>query len=654
MTLPNSQPSLSSADLDRSIMRRALDTAINGYAVSDIHGSLVYVNHSFLTMWGYTPDDEVLGRSVFDFWVSAEECGPVVASVRNAGAWMGELEGRKKDGTTFVAQVSASLVHNDEGVPIAMLSSFLDVTESRRIRRELNATLLHSERMAGTMRSLFNASEAVLASVEFNSTARVLLLESLKLIQAEIGIISLFDGTEELSEILYDKADGSGGGVLTMPGQRLQTMLTGLCPGGSVWMSNDIGQTPLAALLPVGHRELRNLILAPLIMNSTIAGILGVANHDGGFDTIDTETISSFAGLASIALKSEQTQEALRDSVSHYRSLFENALVGIARVSLEGQLLDLNDSFACMLGYKDAHELMATQTRVSTYYVDIADRDHLLDLIRTQGFAPPREIRFRRKDGGDLWALYGASLERGAVNPSIAVYCIDITGRKQVEDSNKALVRELYHRTKNNMNVISAMIGLQLMQTPDPSQRPMMLDLQNRIAAMSLVHQMLYRSADLSRLDFAAYVRELVAQTVQSFASDCPDVHFELELEPFTMLMDFVVPCGLILNELLTNSIKHACHPGATPVVHISVRRLPDGTIGLDYRDNGPGYGNVDPDTATTMGLTAVRLLAVHQLQGTIRFGCASDDEASVAGVLPRGGASCSVRFQDDHYEERV
>jgi len=129
---------------------RAIETAINAKAIADLAGKLTYVNPAFLAMWGYADSQEVLGKHVSGFWRFQEDAERVIQLLQAGGGWVGELMAARKDGSCFEVQVSASLVTNDAGEPIAMLASFLDITERKRAeeaRDKLQSQLLQAQKM---------------------------------------------------------------------------------------------------------------------------------------------------------------------------------------------------------------------------------------------------------------------------------------------------------------------------------------------------------------------------------------------------------------------------------------------------------------------------------------------------------------------------
>jgi PAS domain S-box-containing protein len=115
----------------------AIESSINAMALAELEGSLTYVNRSFLSLWGYDSNQEVIGRSAQEFWQVQEEALGVIEALRETGSWVGELTARRKDGSPFDAQLSANMVTDDAGEPLVMMGSFVDITERKRAEKAL-------------------------------------------------------------------------------------------------------------------------------------------------------------------------------------------------------------------------------------------------------------------------------------------------------------------------------------------------------------------------------------------------------------------------------------------------------------------------------------------------------------------------------------
>ena len=182
----------------------------------------------------------------------------------------------------------------------------------------------------------------------------------------------------------------------------------------------------------------------------------------------------------------------------------------------------------------------------------------------------------------------------------------------------ETLLKELYHRTKNNMNVISSLINLQASSTRAKGYRQLLDDLKGRINAMALVHEKLYKSVSLSRLDISGYIRDLANSILRGYKKKAGAISLGMDIEPIGMDIETAIPCGLIINELMSNALKYA-FPGKTGgKIEIGLHAR-GGHIELGFRDDGVGLPKgFDPAKAGSMGLKIVKNLAAGQLQGTI------------------------------------
>jgi PAS domain S-box-containing protein len=202
----------------------------------------------------------------------------------------------------------------------------------------------------------------------------------------------------------------------------------------------------------------------------------------------------------------------------------------------------------------------------------------------------------------------------------------DITERKLVEKRLEAslreketLLRELYHRTKNNMQVISNLIDLQALAVNDEGTLRLFKETQNRIKTMALVHEKLYQSKDLSNLNLKDYMGDLANALLGSYQLSGNRVSLKLDVEAISVSIDTATPCGLIINELMSNSLKHAFPDGRQGEVSLVLRQSEKGEIDMRFSDDGIGLPKgLDFKNARSLGLTLVRNLSVKQLKGTV------------------------------------
>jgi two-component sensor histidine kinase len=180
------------------------------------------------------------------------------------------------------------------------------------------------------------------------------------------------------------------------------------------------------------------------------------------------------------------------------------------------------------------------------------------------------------------------------------------------------LLKEIHHRVKNNLQITSSLLRLQAGKVAEPSVRQLLRDSQDRIRSMALVHDMLYRSQDLARIDFPEYVRALVVQLVRSYNA-AGRVRASIELAPLVLGVDVAVPCGLIVNELVANALKHAFPGDRSGQVRVQMTSGPEWHR-LTVRDDGVGLpAGVDLFQTQTLGLQLVRMLT-EQLGGRVQI----------------------------------
>jgi two-component sensor histidine kinase len=188
---------------------------------------------------------------------------------------------------------------------------------------------------------------------------------------------------------------------------------------------------------------------------------------------------------------------------------------------------------------------------------------------------------------------------------------------------------------KNNLQVISSLINMQVRQLGDVSSRDALEECQNRVQAIALIHEKLYQSKDYSAVHFAEYARSLAASVFHALGVSASDVALELAIDDIPLGVDRAIPCGLVLNELITNALKHAFTGGRRGTIQVALTRLDGGRIRLRVEDDGPGLPpGFDVRSATSMGLQLVCTLA-EQL----------DAELAVASAP---GASFQLTFAGD------
>jgi two-component system cell cycle response regulator len=201
----------------------------------------------------------------------------------------------------------------------------------------------------------------------------------------------------------------------------------------------------------------------------------------------------------------------------------------------------------------------------------------------------------------------------------------DITEKKQAENELKdslrekeLLLKEVHHRVKNNMAVISSLLNLQAEKFANPSVLNAFRDSRHRIRSMALVHEKLYQAKDLSKIEFSQYIKELSQQVSRSNEFQGVRISVKVKANNIKLGIDTAIPCGLIINELLTNAFKYAFPTDRTGKIHIQMKLVENKFYKLIVSDNGVGLpGQIDVQNPSTFGLNLVYLLT-QQLEGRV------------------------------------
>jgi two-component sensor histidine kinase len=204
-----------------------------------------------------------------------------------------------------------------------------------------------------------------------------------------------------------------------------------------------------------------------------------------------------------------------------------------------------------------------------------------------------------------------------------------------------ALLKEVHHRVKNNLQVIASLLNLQSRQVRDAHTAEMFKETQNRIQSMALIHERLYHSNDATRLDFESYLRTLMAYLFAAYSTGNVAITLKLNVDRITFGVDTAIPCGLIVHELVANALKHAFPSKKPGEIHLDLRAGDNGRYTLRVRDNGDGFPtDVDFRHVESLGLKLVTMLT-QQLDGVIE--------------LQRGGGTTFIiTFAEPQYQTRV
>jgi PAS domain S-box-containing protein len=320
--------------------------------------------------------------------------------------------------------------------------------------------------------------------------------------------------------------------------------------------------------------------------------------------------------------------EALTESERKYHTLFDKTKDAYLIIE-NNKFVDCNAAALQMLGYKTKEELFQIHPSIISPPIQPDGRSSFekaeeMMMVTLREGSNRFEWVHRRANGEDFWVEVSLTAIPIHDHKIIHTAWRDINDRKKAEaeilkqlEEKVILLREVHHRVKNNLQIIISLVNLQMRQTEDPEVKQIMSETQNRVRAMSLVHEKLYRSESLSHIDFADYTRFLATQLFSFYGMDSQRVRLDFTMGRIMLDINTAVPLGLLMNELISNALKHAFPNGRNGVISISGGEEGD-LITLVVRDNGIGIpAGLDWKNTTSLGMRLVTSL-IDQVDGTI------------------------------------
>ena len=308
--------------------------------------------------------------------------------------------------------------------------------------------------------------------------------------------------------------------------------------------------------------------------------------------------------------------------------LIEGAQEAIVMADNDGKARRINKEFTKLFGY--------THEEVEGHVIDelIVPEDLKTSAKSfTKNVARGKRVAFealrRSKDKTliDVSVLASPIVISGKQVGTYGIYR-DITERKRTEEQIKTslkekeiLLQEIHHRVKNNMQIISSLLNLQSRHIKDKQSLELFKSSQNRVKSMALIHERLYQSKDFNKVDVADYVRGLTNHLFITFGVNKDIISLKVNIKNIFLNVDTAIPCGLIINEIVSNSLKHAFPDGKKGEIKISVHPLNKNEVELVVSDNGVGMPEeMDLKSTSSLGLNLVSMLVKDQLHGEIKL----------------------------------
>lgn len=394
----------------------------------------------------------------------------------------------------------------------------------------------------------------------------------------------------------------------------------------------------VGTLVPVASRDVHGRLMESFASHPTARAMgegreLHAVRKDGRevpveIGLIPVETAGGLFVIVSVIDVTERriAERAAHEGEERFRLLVEGAPSAILVATARGRITLVNSAVEELFGY-DRTELVGQSVeklipgRFAERHPELRAGFVAEPSARPMGLG--RDLFGLRKDGTEVPIEIGLNPLATSKGMLVVASIIDLTERKRIEarlreslTEKETLLREVHHRVKNNLQVISSMLRLQIPHLQNAHDKAVFDLCVQRVRGMAMVHEMLYRSGDFAKLDFGLHVKELVHLVVATSGPAHGGIRTELDLSPVHIDMDTAVPLGLLVHEVVANALKHAFPDGRAGVVRISLREE-HGDLVLQVKDDGVGLSE-GGTPGTRLGMTMVTGL-VRQLRGRIQ-----------------------------------
>lgn len=572
----NTQKKLIAAeDFTRNIIESSIDMII---AVDDEY-RVTEFNAAAQQQFGYILN-EILGEPLTILYATKKDFEIVRKALDKEASFSGEITNVQKSGKKFTALLSASLIRNQDGHVLGSMGVSRDITEIKKAEEELR---MSEERY----RDIFQNTTDFIVSIDkqgnfiFANDAFVIALE---LSRSQLAKKTIFDVVPE--------------GTLNKRTSIFKQL---------------VGETLQVEFLSKSGRIIR------------AEGNVNVREQNG-------KPHSLRAIFRDITLAAESEQEALEQKAK-LESIFnstENLIM--FTIDKESRVTAHNKNFSeYMVGRHKAKIKMGDnfQQAINKHLNIDLYQDQLSGFDKVfEGKPQQFELPLLDKNKENVWmqmflnpVYFHEQLEE------VSCLAYDITDRKEIDKrireslkEKEVLLQEVHHRVKNNLQVISSILSLQSSFVDDEKILELLEESRNRIKSMSYIHEALYQRKDFSSIEFTDYVRTIVSNLVHTYSVTAQRVDLVTDFDEVYLSIDQSIPCGLIINELVSNAMKYAYEGIETPTLNICIKEVEKGTITICVADNGIGLPeDFRYEEADSLGIQLVYTLA-EQLDGTVQI----------------------------------
>jgi PAS domain S-box-containing protein len=553
-----------------------IDSSIDMILAGDIYGGITEVNHAALRRFGYAMP-ELKGKSPLLLYADPAEYEKVFQSLEQTGVFRGEIRNITKDGEEFTSMLSASLIKNAEGYVVGAMGVSRDITEQKKADRKLlEQSSMINTIFNGTSNTLIWTFDTEFRLQSYNQNFRKLMKNRFGIkVEKGMNIVKIARGlivkNENFQAMMDNYSASLSGKSIEFEGPLRDTK------GKTIWL--EVFLSPVK----IGDEELKEVV-----------------------------------ALAHDITEKKLVEKRLLINDQRMKAMIEAIPDTILRVDNQGHIL--GGRFVSDKGAIDVFERTPLgdlfRQETSARFMEMIQDAVTMDVNRS--------IEFNYTHGAADLIM---EARFSPINESEALVIVrDITQEKLSEDQIKEslrekeiLLKEVHHRVKNNLQIISSILNLQSSYVRDENTLDILKESQNRIKSMSFIHESLYQNKNFSNILFSDYLRNLAENLVRSYQFTNKPVDLEFDIESVELNLDQAIPCGLIMNELITNSLKYAFRDTRNPAIRIMLHNRGQ-CVFLKVSDNGVGLpAGLDFRNTESLGLQLVVTL-VEQLDGKIEL----------------------------------
>jgi PAS domain S-box-containing protein len=631
-----------------AMFRGLLESAPDAMVIVNSDDCIVLINAQTEKLFGYGRH-ELIGKPL-ELLVPARACGDsrrphlgssdLGASPAGSGS---EYCGRRKDGTEVPIDISLSPVTTQAGV--LAVYAMRDITERQRAEGALAAE-------ARFLRAQTAVAKVALSSLRPEDLGGPLLETTGRTQGYACGTLWRVAKDGKTATMVASFGDGTAAFIgMVQDLSETSDFLARIIRTGEPAFINRIPETPYRVHPIARVLKTQALLGLPLVARTDqVVGAIVFIDTDNGerFTERDLTQGAVLASQVAQALENSELFSQVNQLQEQYRVVTEALNDAVFTLDAQGQFAFGNAAGERLTGYR-LEELLGYPFANLVAPEDLPGLvDRFQRAIAGESISPHVEVEMIRKDGRHVpveLSMANLILD-GRIAGRVGV-ARDITERRRVDAQIKAslqekevLLKEIHHRVKNNLQIISSLLNLQSKYIKDPRTLQMFNDSQNRIKSMASIHEILYQSRDIARIDFSEYIRNLMVQLIRSYGDHSKAIEFEINVKNIMLDVDTAISCGLIINELVSNSLKYAFSDKRSGKIHIEMSESTDNVLTLIVHDDGVNFPKeIELGAMDSLGLKLV-LALTNRLSGRVELDTTN-------------GTMFKIIFNDYKYRER-